>query len=214
MEDSIAPSRRSLCLAAVLSLAATSAFAQAIENRLVIVTSFSKDVTEPFAQAFQKKYPVTRVEVWDTAGGVVKTIADTPLQEEVPTAFDAAPLGPREIGGLFDGILGAFSSWRELELESVEFERRFSLWVADRSDDLAVRRFFTPAVIVRCLDQPPAGRLEIGAGVLCLSVQRHLVEPDDLDGVAAELTRWATMLRQGAAHVVGRAPVDVDGTPA
>jgi ABC-type Fe3+ transport system substrate-binding protein len=60
---------RSILLAATLTLAAistltpTSAFAQAIENRLVIVTSFSKDVTDPFAQAFQKKYPGTRVEV-------------------------------------------------------------------------------------------------------------------------------------------------------
>jgi ABC-type Fe3+ transport system substrate-binding protein len=60
---------RSILLAATLTLAAvstltpTSAFAQAIGNRLVIVTSFSKDVTDPFAQAFQKKYPGTRVEV-------------------------------------------------------------------------------------------------------------------------------------------------------
>src|SRR6476620_7916927 len=58
---------RSILLAATLTLAvtttATSVFAQAIENQLVIVTSFSKDVTDPFAQAFQKKYPGTRVEV-------------------------------------------------------------------------------------------------------------------------------------------------------
>jgi ABC-type Fe3+ transport system substrate-binding protein len=58
---------RSILLAATLTLAvtttATSVFAQAVENRLVIVTSFSKDVTDPFAQAFQKKYPGTRVEV-------------------------------------------------------------------------------------------------------------------------------------------------------
>jgi phosphoglycerate transport regulatory protein PgtC len=52
-----------LTLAAISTLAPTSVFAQAIENRLVIVTSFSKDVTDPFAQAFQKKYPGTRVEV-------------------------------------------------------------------------------------------------------------------------------------------------------
>src|SRR5262245_22535007 len=37
--------------------------AQDIENRLVIVTSFSKDVTEPYRTAFQKKYPGTKVEV-------------------------------------------------------------------------------------------------------------------------------------------------------
>ncbi|MPZ41384.1 MAG: extracellular solute-binding protein [Rhizobiales bacterium] len=37
--------------------------AQDVENRLVIVTSFSKDITEPYRQAFQKKYPGTTVEV-------------------------------------------------------------------------------------------------------------------------------------------------------
>jgi ABC-type Fe3+ transport system substrate-binding protein len=37
--------------------------AKDIENRLVIVTSFSKDVTEPYRTAFQKKYPGTKVEV-------------------------------------------------------------------------------------------------------------------------------------------------------
>jgi phosphoglycerate transport regulatory protein PgtC len=36
---------------------------QEIENRLVIVTSFAKDVTEPYRTAFQKKYPGTKVEV-------------------------------------------------------------------------------------------------------------------------------------------------------
>ena len=33
------------------------------EDRLTIVTSFSKDLTAPYAQAFQKKYPGTRVDV-------------------------------------------------------------------------------------------------------------------------------------------------------
>ena len=54
---------RPLLLAAALALATTSALAQPIENRLVIVTSFSKEITEPYAQAFLKKYPGTRVEV-------------------------------------------------------------------------------------------------------------------------------------------------------
>lgn len=106
-------------------------------------------------------------------------------------------LGPREFGaGLFNGLVGALSSWREVELESVEFERRFALWVSDGTDDVAVRRFFTPAMIARCLDQPPAGRLEIGGGLLCLSVLQHLVEPDDLGAAAAELERWADALRR------------------
>ncbi len=104
-------------------------------------------------------------------------------------------LGPREFG-LFKGLVGALSAWREVELESVDFEQRFALWVSDGTDDLAVRRFFTPATIARCLDDPPAGRLEIGCGVLCVSLQRHLLEPADLSGAAAELERWADALRR------------------
>ena len=53
-------------LAAALALVAgavSTTRAQDIENRLVIVTSFSKDVTEPYRTAFQKKYPGTKVEV-------------------------------------------------------------------------------------------------------------------------------------------------------
>ncbi|MGH6768209.1 MAG: ABC transporter substrate-binding protein [Xanthobacteraceae bacterium] len=55
-------SRRCLLAAAVV-LAAQAAHSQAIEDRLVIVTSFPKDLTGPFAKAFQKKYPGTKVEV-------------------------------------------------------------------------------------------------------------------------------------------------------
>jgi dipeptidyl aminopeptidase/acylaminoacyl peptidase len=38
-----------------------------------------------------------RIEVWDATGTVVRTIADLPLQEEVSTAFDAVPTGPRDV---------------------------------------------------------------------------------------------------------------------
>ena len=125
----------------------------------------------------------------------------------------AVSLGPRELGGMFDRIVGALSSWHELELESVEFDQRFSLWVADRSDDVTVRRFFTPLVIARCIDEPPLGRLEIAAGVLCLSLATHLVEPDDLDDAAAELERWALLLRAGSARL-RPAPEGLDGAHA
>lgn len=56
--------RAALATAVVLAASAVSApKAQDIENRLVIVTSFSKDVTEPYRTAFQNKYPGTKVEV-------------------------------------------------------------------------------------------------------------------------------------------------------
>jgi ABC-type Fe3+ transport system substrate-binding protein len=50
-------------LAAAFALAATAASAQGIGDKLVIVTSFSKDLTVPFASAFEKKHPGIKVEV-------------------------------------------------------------------------------------------------------------------------------------------------------
>lgn len=39
----------------------------------------------------------TRIEVWDRDGKVVHTVADRPLQEQVPIAFDATIVGPRSV---------------------------------------------------------------------------------------------------------------------
>src|SRR5215213_3616425 len=50
-------------LAATFALTATAALAQTPEGRLTVITSFAKEVTEPYAQAFQKKYPGTKVEM-------------------------------------------------------------------------------------------------------------------------------------------------------
>jgi ABC-type Fe3+ transport system substrate-binding protein len=50
-------------LAAAMLVVASSAHAQQSEDRLTIVTSFSKDLTAPFAAAFEKKHPGTKVEV-------------------------------------------------------------------------------------------------------------------------------------------------------
>jgi phosphoglycerate transport regulatory protein PgtC len=54
---------RRLLIAATAVLLASPALAQGIGEKLTIVTSFSKDLTVPFAQAFEKKYPGTKVDV-------------------------------------------------------------------------------------------------------------------------------------------------------
>ena len=54
---------RSLVLAAGLAVGANLALAQGLEDKVVIITSFSKDLTQPYVQAFEKKYPGTKVEV-------------------------------------------------------------------------------------------------------------------------------------------------------
>jgi ABC-type Fe3+ transport system substrate-binding protein len=84
------------CIAlASLLLAPCTTSAQQLEDRLTIVTSFSKDLTTPFAQAFQKRYPGTRVEVQNrnTAAAVAfirETRSNPPdiMWASAPDAFE------------------------------------------------------------------------------------------------------------------------------
>ncbi|MGL4637418.1 MAG: ABC transporter substrate-binding protein, partial [Beijerinckiaceae bacterium] len=57
--------KRSLLLAAATSLTIQSlpVSAQAPAGKLTIVTSYSKDVTDPFKSAFEKAFPGTTVEI-------------------------------------------------------------------------------------------------------------------------------------------------------
>jgi ABC-type Fe3+ transport system substrate-binding protein len=52
-----------LVLAIAFSLLAGPLLAQGLEDKLVIVTSFSKDLTAPYARAFEKAFPGTKVEI-------------------------------------------------------------------------------------------------------------------------------------------------------
>lgn len=59
-------SRRALLAlgaAAIVCAAPSLGLAQGLEDKVVIITSFSKDLTGPFAAAFEKKHPGTKVEV-------------------------------------------------------------------------------------------------------------------------------------------------------
>jgi ABC-type Fe3+ transport system substrate-binding protein len=49
--------------AAIIGMTPGLAVAQGLEDKVVVITSFSKDLTGPFASAFEKKHPGTRVEV-------------------------------------------------------------------------------------------------------------------------------------------------------
>jgi ABC-type Fe3+ transport system substrate-binding protein len=83
-----------LALAALLATASV-VHAQQLEDKLIIVTSFSKDLTAPFAQAFEKKHPGTRVEVQNrnTAAAVAfirETRSNPPdiMWASAPDAFE------------------------------------------------------------------------------------------------------------------------------
>jgi len=66
--------------------------AQAIEDKLVIVTSFPEDLTGPFQAAFEKKYPGTKVEVLNkkTSAGV-KYIQETASSNTSDLFWVSAP---------------------------------------------------------------------------------------------------------------------------
>lgn len=86
---------RPLAFAAAFAAFATGTHAQTLEDKLVIVTSFSKDLTVPFAQAFEKKHPGTKVEVQNrnTAAAVAfirETKSNPPdmMWASAPDAFE------------------------------------------------------------------------------------------------------------------------------
>ena len=94
---------------------------------------------------------------------------------------------------MFDRVASAATDGRTVELESVEFDKRYRLTVRDATDDVALRRVFSPATIVWLLDHGPA-RVELEGGALVVPIAGHTGDPDDLDallgsgiGVADEL---------------------------
>jgi ABC-type Fe3+ transport system substrate-binding protein len=89
----------SISLAALIAVTGVAA-AQGLEDRVTIVTSFSRDVTTPFVDAFQKKYPGTKVEIQNrsTTAGVAfirETRSNPPdmMWASAPDAFEVLKKG-------------------------------------------------------------------------------------------------------------------------
>ena len=62
-------------------------------------------------------------------------------------------LSPQGLGGGFtEKLRSAFTGSRSVNLESAEFNDRYTLLVEDESDDVIVRRIFEPAFLVRCVE--------------------------------------------------------------
>ena len=61
------------------------------DEKSLLVTTIRK----PYSYRVPYEYFTRSVEVWDRAGNVVKTIADLPVSDEVPT--QGVPTGPRDV---------------------------------------------------------------------------------------------------------------------
>lgn len=73
-------------------LSATSAFAQAPAGKVTVVTSFAKDVTDPFKKAFEKAYPGVTLEVQNrNTNAAVKFIEETKANNQTDLMWASAP---------------------------------------------------------------------------------------------------------------------------
>jgi ABC-type Fe3+ transport system substrate-binding protein len=77
---------------AAAALSTTAAFAQAPSGKVTVVTSFSKDVTDPFKKAFEKAYPGTTLEVQNrNTNAGVKFVEETKGNNQTDLFWASAP---------------------------------------------------------------------------------------------------------------------------
>ena len=85
---------RIVCLAALFSVSvqANQALAQAPTGKVTVVTSFSKDVTDPFKKSFEKAYPGATLEVQNrNTNAGVKFVEETKGNNQVDVFWASAP---------------------------------------------------------------------------------------------------------------------------
>jgi hypothetical protein len=90
-----------------------------------------------------------------------------------------------ELGGKRPASLPA-ERWQTVELESVEFNRRYLLAVLAGQDPGLVRELFSPALIAWLTREPPAGfSFELNQGNLTVALPGHLGDAAELDRLLA-----------------------------
>ena len=97
-----------LIITALCLLGAGPAIAAGIEDKVVIVTSFPKDLTGPFKKAFEAKYPGTTVEILQKGtSAAVKYIQETAKGNTSDMAWASAPDAFEVLKG--NGLLEKYS---------------------------------------------------------------------------------------------------------
>ena len=97
-----------LCSVALLFISTGSSLAADLEDKLVIVTSFPKDLTGPFKKAFETQYPGTTVEVLQKkTSAAVKYIQETAQANTSDLMWASAPDAFEVLKG--DGLLAQYT---------------------------------------------------------------------------------------------------------
>jgi phosphoglycerate transport regulatory protein PgtC len=83
---------RFFAAALVVGLLGAPVLAQAPTGKVTVVTSFAKDVTDPFKKAFEKAYPGTTLEVQNrNTNAAVKFIEETKANNQIDLMWASAP---------------------------------------------------------------------------------------------------------------------------
>lgn len=84
--------RRTATALAMMATLVSTAYAQAPAGKVTIITSFSKEVTDPFKSAFEKAYPGTSVEIQNrNTNAGVKFVEETKSNNSVDLFWASAP---------------------------------------------------------------------------------------------------------------------------
>ena len=114
---------------------------------------------------------------------------------------DTVQLADRGIGFL-NKLTAAFGPSRQVETESVEFNKRFSLMVNDGADQGTVLRIFTPALLVRLINNEfPQTTFQYERGSLAYvwEDQYDVEDLEEIEGRVASVEPLTTALRTAVA---------------
>lgn len=106
--------------------------------------------------------------------------------------------------GFLDRLKAALGPSREVETESVEFNRKFSLTVDDGGDQAAVLRIFTPALLVRLINgEFPQTTFQYESGALAYvwGDQYDVEDLEEIEQRVASITPLTTALHAAVAAI-------------
>jgi hypothetical protein len=143
----------------------------------------SQGHTTTYTEEVKHRHTVLRLEVGSVAG------------------VDTVQLADRGIGFL-NKLAAAFGPSRQVETESVEFNKRFSLMVNDGADQAAVLRVFTPALLVRLINNEfPQTTFQYERGSLAYvwEDQYDVEDLEEIEGRVASVEPLTNALRTAVA---------------
>jgi hypothetical protein len=141
--------------------------------------------TETYTEEVKHRHTVLRLSVGAVDGIATMQLADRGI-------------------GFLDRLKAAFGPSREVETESVEFNRKFSLTVDDVADQAAVLRVFTPALLVRLINgefPQTTFQYERGALAYVWGDQYDVEDLEEIEERVAAVTPLTTALHAAVAAI-------------